>query len=258
MKGIKTKSNRYFLFTSLLFLTSITNAQVGIGTNSPNSSSVLDLSSTNKGFLPPRETSAERNAIASPIAGLTIWCTDCGPSGEMQVYNGICWTNMVGGPRNDIAIGDLFGGGKVAYIYQLGEPGYIAGEIHGFIVTLNDQDALPGWGCPFLFVGGTSTLLNTGLANTFQIINNCILNNCAARKCADLVENGYDDWYLPSKDELNKLYLNNIAIGNLADESYWSSSEVDENNGYSQNLIQGFQDVRPKNDMLLVRAIRAF
>lgn len=50
-----------------------------------------------KRVLPPRVTAAERVNIASPTpAGLIIWCSNCGASGELQVYNGSAWTNMIG------------------------------------------------------------------------------------------------------------------------------------------------------------------
>lgn len=70
--------NHFKLFFSLLFfiLTGISNAQVGLGTTSPASSSVLDITSTTKGFLAPRMTTSERNAIASPAEGLLIYNTD--------------------------------------------------------------------------------------------------------------------------------------------------------------------------------------
>ena len=78
-------------------LSIISFSQVGIGTNTPNSSAVLDLTSTTNGFLPPRITAAQRNAISSPVAGLLIWCSNCGPAGEIQVYNGNnVWTNLIG------------------------------------------------------------------------------------------------------------------------------------------------------------------
>jgi len=73
-------------------------AQVAINTDGSSASgtAMLDVKSTTKGFLPPRMTQAQRNAIGSPVAGLTVWCTDCGDYGEMQVYNGTEWTNMIG------------------------------------------------------------------------------------------------------------------------------------------------------------------
>ena len=66
---------------------------VGIGTATPNASAKVDISSTNKGFLPPRMTMAQRDSIQNPAAGLVIWCTNCD---EMQVYNGIIWKNFSG------------------------------------------------------------------------------------------------------------------------------------------------------------------
>ena len=66
---------------------------VGIGTTTPAASAQLDVSSTTKGFLPPRMTYAQRHSIVNPVAGLVVYCTDCD---ESQVYNGIIWTNMCG------------------------------------------------------------------------------------------------------------------------------------------------------------------
>ena len=67
-------------------------AQRGIGTNSPNASSVLDISSTTKGFLPPRMTYAQMINIANPTAGLTVYCTDCEPVG-VHYYDGSFFLN---------------------------------------------------------------------------------------------------------------------------------------------------------------------
>jgi uncharacterized protein (TIGR02145 family) len=72
------------------------NNNIGIGTISPHPSAELDVSSTMRGFLPPRMTLTQRNNISSPTAGLMIWCSDCLPKGEIQVYNGTEWTNMIG------------------------------------------------------------------------------------------------------------------------------------------------------------------
>ena len=83
----------------LLSVLSMVQAQVGIGTTTPNSSAVLDVTSTSAGLLPPRMTAIQRNAISGPSAGLMIWCTDCGTNGELQVYNGTSWTNFTGGTR---------------------------------------------------------------------------------------------------------------------------------------------------------------
>ena len=56
-------------------------------------------------------------------------------------------------------------------------------------------------------------------------MTDCSTAGIAARLCGDLVLNGYSDWYLPSKDELNQLLTNQTAIGDVTHHFYWSSSE---------------------------------
>mgnify|MGYP000134237495 CR=1 FL=1 len=86
-----------FLLLVLLLVQFTIQSQVGIGTNNPKPSAKLDVTSTTQGFLPPRLTYVQKMAIASPEAGLIIWCIDCSSSGEMEVYNGTAWVNMIGG-----------------------------------------------------------------------------------------------------------------------------------------------------------------
>lgn len=90
----------YLILIILAFLVITLNghAQVGVGTTTPNASAVLDVTSTSKGLLPPRMTDAQKNAITSPVAGLMLWCSDCGANGQMQVFNGLEWTDMNGSP----------------------------------------------------------------------------------------------------------------------------------------------------------------
>ena len=77
-------------FLTLLFLAAsfTTIAQVGIGTTSPDTSSALDVTATNKGFLMPRLTSNQRTAISSPASGLQVYDTD---TNSIWFYNGTAW-----------------------------------------------------------------------------------------------------------------------------------------------------------------------
>jgi uncharacterized protein (TIGR02145 family) len=85
---------KILFFAVIIFIATKLNAQhIGIGTTTPNAAALLDITSTNKGFLTPRMTIAQRNAISNPAIGLVIWCSDCD---ELQVYNGFMWTNMSG------------------------------------------------------------------------------------------------------------------------------------------------------------------
>jgi hypothetical protein len=66
------------------------------GGASSTASAAVEITSTSQGFLPPRMTAAQRDAISSPVAGLVLWCTNCGASGQLNVYNGTAWKNMIG------------------------------------------------------------------------------------------------------------------------------------------------------------------
>ena len=83
-----------------LFLINTSTAQVGVGipATSIHPSAELDVTSNTKGFLPPRMTYVQRNAIVNPAAGLIVYCTDCNAGvGEMNYFNGIKWVNMANG-----------------------------------------------------------------------------------------------------------------------------------------------------------------
>jgi hypothetical protein len=67
------------------------NGRVGINTISPNTSSALEISSTTRGFLPPQMTTAQRDAITTPAAGLIIYNTS---TSKHQGYNGTTWNDF--------------------------------------------------------------------------------------------------------------------------------------------------------------------
>jgi hypothetical protein len=159
-----------------------------------------------------------------------------------------------------VAVGDSYGGGIVAYILQSGDPGYVVGETHGLIAATEDQSTGIAWSnITNTLVGTTGTAIGTGQANTTAIVGQDGCTSGAAWLCNDLTEGGYSDWYLPSKDELNKLYLNQVAIGGFADYAYWSSSEFDAGTAWAQYFGSGdHQDDYPKYVDLRVRAVRAF
>jgi uncharacterized protein (TIGR02145 family) len=165
-----------------------------------------------------------------------------------------------------ISIGDNYLGGKVAYILQSGDPGYISGETHGLIATPSDQSTGIQWyNGVWIACDVIDFVLGTGNANTNAIVTVQGAGSYAAQICYDLVLGGYSDWYLPSRDELNKLYLNKAVIGGFASNLYWSSSEDPRGYPYSaqnacgQNFSDGTQDCTySKAAIIYVRAVRAF
>jgi len=104
------------------------------------------------------------------------------------------------------------------------------------------------WGSYDTLIGGTGTGIGTGQSNTTKIVtslNSHSETDCAAQLCAALVYGGYNDWFLPSKDELNLMYTNLKAFGGEGFVGsygyYWSSSEASASRAWGQYVGSGGQ-----------------
>lgn len=160
-----------------------------------------------------------------------------------------------------LAIGDAYGGGKVAYVLKSGDPGYDALVTHGLIAAKTDLGTGVQWyNGSYVATGATGTALGTGSSNTDAIIavQGAPVTNYAAGVAHAYKGGGYSDWYLPSKDELNKLYLSQAVIGGFGPHYYWSSSEADANTAWYQAFDINTQYANPKTSPSWVRAVRSF
>ena len=108
-----------------------------------------------------------------------------------------------------------------------------------------------------LYNVSTSTAIGTGMANTLAIIAAGASGANAAPTCRAYTGGGLTDWFLPSKDELNQLYVQRAYFTFLG-INYWSSSQVDTNNTYAQVPGTGAVNTYIKTSSLAVRAIRAY
>lgn len=189
---------------------------------------------------------------------------NCSPSGSNAVERELVSTYYSGSSSTApaLTIGQNYQGGIIFYIDETGQ--------HGLISATSDQGTIRWYNGSFYYIGQTSAAVGTGLANTTRIISSqgAIANSYAAGLARAYSGDGYTDWYLPSKDELDLMYSNigpgatgvNHNIGNFITlfGYYWSSSEMDAPNSWYEIFDSRQQAGNGKNSPMYVRAIRSF
>ena len=171
-------------------------------------------------------------------------------------------------PVSPLQVGDFYQGGVVFHLFVSGETGYVSGETHGLIAAVEDQSSGIQWNNgSSVTTGATATAIGTGSANTDAIIfaQGATETPYAAGLARAYTGGEYTDWFLPSKDELNQIYINKSTLEAVSGFNafttsfYWSSTETDTSFAWRQYFYNGAQDGDNKaNTTHSVRAVRAF
>ncbi|MDR1787527.1 MAG: DUF1566 domain-containing protein [Treponema sp.] len=203
------------------------------------------------------------------------WYTgDDGTGTQLTGPNGVSKVNWAGDAgmtvyaKWDFSLGDDGpAGGLIFYVapYGFWNNGV---ECHYFEAAPADLEGAPGdlegayaWGGSGTTCGVTGTAIGGGGYNTARLtVTGHNHLHPAAQACADYEAGGYDDWFLPSKDELALMYTNLKAqgLGGFSSTYYWSSSEYLSVNAWYQNFANGSQYGSAKFNTHSVRAARAF
>jgi len=193
-----------------------------------------------------------KNAALSCATGGACVVGDTGPGGGIVFY--VATTSFTSGAPC---------GAKCRYL-EAAPAGWIfaatpVGQTNCVRPGTSNLDPTCSWsGDTTTKIGTTSNGIGAGYANTSAIIAQSNLAGRAATVARAFQGGGKTDWFLPSKDELNLVFLKNSAIGRFAFGAYWSSSELDADVASHQGLSSGYQDGGSKAYPAYVRPVRAF
>ncbi len=251
--------NHFFRLIILLFCAHFSLAQIGINTTgaAPAPSAMLDVSATDKGFLPPRMTTAQRNAI-NPTNGLMVYCSDCTPAGHYG-YNAGVWKAMfdyqtASGPCVQYTVGQQAQGGTIIWVDESGQHGLVAApqDIYKHVISPGgqfDQYDFPWAISPMqtTFAIAPRAGIYGGQANTEKIVAQNGWGEYPAFLCSQGNWSNYGDWYLPSLNEMLIMYTNRSFLPNPLKESglanfeyyYWTSSEAGNNTAFTVHTGPG-------------------
>ena len=150
------------------------------------------------------------------------------------------------------SVGDAGPAGGI--VFSVGDDG-----LHGLEAAPVDLQGEASWGCYSNHLPGNYAVeINAGAQNTGNIIAACTDAGYAAKRANNYWLNGYNDWFLPSKDELDLMYKHIALEGDFSELPYWSSTQSGRFTAWSQYFTDGSQDTERKYLPQQVRTIRMF
>jgi len=237
MKNVK------LLLMAIVLIASNTLFAQGVSINtdgtSADTSAILDVKSTNQGFLPPRMTKAQRDSISSPVAGLLIFQTD-GTSGYYY-YTGTGWIGLLSngaGGNSTSALIDC--DGNIYHTIAIGDQLWMAENLR--VTHYRNGDSIPNE-----TDDGTWAGLSTGAYCWYD-------NDQSANEKYGTLYNWYavndsrglcpKDWHVPTNVEwiILKQYLGgtDVAGGKMkATSNLWASPNTDATNSSSFSGLPG-------------------
>lgn len=195
-------------------------------------------------------TGSTEVSVAADIDGLSVFETYHYRVRAENQY-GVTYSNDMTFTTHYV-VGENYFGGVIFYLDDTGE--------HGLVCAPVDQSTGIIWyNGSYVLTNASATSVGTGAANTAAIVAIQGTGEYAAQLCNDLDLNGYSDWFLPSKDELNLMY-DYLTHGEYGYAVYWSSSEGDLYNAWKLGVQTGGGDSNyyDKFGAYPVRAARAF
>jgi len=153
-----------------------------------------------------------------------------------------------------LAIGEFYQGGY--YIGNITVPSGAGEGVYAVIMAGKESEASLQWKTARTATDN-ATSTTDGRANTDAMIAAGIELHPAAEWCVNYTLDGYNDWYLPAKDELHLAYTNRAGLGalELASSTHWSSTQYNASNAWNENMSNGSQHYY-KTSAYLVRPVR--
>lgn len=221
--------------------------------------------------LPTKASSTDRGWLKFDITGLvskqTYFVREFATNQFGTSYGGEI-TIKTGAIQQNAVIGDAYGGGTVFYTLKPGDIGYDPNINHGLIAYNEDARFMGEYSYQFKYPWGdtintkaTDISIGKGKMNTdimINIIGTGYNYSALGAKNGNFGGNGYNDWYLPSINELKQIYSARKYIYNLNNSIYWSSSEVNNLTAFSLDFNSGNEKILHKSGGYFVRAIRSF
>lgn len=215
-------------------------AQVGINTDgsAPDSSAMLDLKSTEKGFLPPRMTTVQRTAIENPAEGLVIYNTD---NKEIEVFNGEIWTSNWGKFKCSTSqVADVDGNAYNTIL--IGNQCWMAESLRTGAMINGDGDQTDnGTTEKYCYANDTANCSTYGGLYQWDEMMQYATTESVQGICPD-------GWHLPSVSEYGIMLVNLIGTTNLggqlkeAGTVHWSPPNSHANNeSYFTALPAGYR-----------------